>query len=83
VNLHDPDIVTLGGVAAPLRAAATAAFDNAYRDALMSFRKQSAPPVCDGVHGEEGPLRGAVTLALDHVTTAAGLAEWADRLPAG
>ena len=83
VNLHDPDIVTLGGVAAPLRAAATAAFDNAYRDALMSFRKQSAPPVRDGVHGEEGPLRGAVTLALDHVTTAAGLAEWADRLPAG
>ena len=48
----------------------------------MSFRKQSAPPVRDGVHGEDGPLRGAVTLALDNVTTAAGLAEWADRLPA-
>ena len=83
VNLHDPEVVTLGGVAAPLRAAAPAAFDEAYRNGLMSFRKQSAPPVRDGVHGEEGPLRGAVTLALDHVTTAAGLAEWADRLPAG
>jgi predicted NBD/HSP70 family sugar kinase len=82
VNLHDPEVVTLGGVAAPLRAAAPAAFDEAYRDALMSFRKPSAPPVRDGVHGEEGPLRGAVTLALDHVTTAAGLAEWVARQPA-
>jgi predicted NBD/HSP70 family sugar kinase len=77
VNLHDPDVVTLGGVAAPLRAAAPQAFDNAYRDGLMSFRKLSPPPVRDGVHGEDGPLRGAVALALDHVTTAAGLADWA------
>lgn len=79
VNLHDPDVVTLGGMAAPLRAAAPDAFDDAYRAALMSFRKRSAPPVRDGVHGEEGPLHGAVTLALDHVTTAAGLAEWVAR----
>jgi predicted NBD/HSP70 family sugar kinase len=83
VNLHDPEVVTLGGVAAPLRSAAPAAFDEAYRSALMSFRKLSAPPVRDGVHGEEGPLRGAVTLALDHVTTAAGLADWIARQPAG
>jgi predicted NBD/HSP70 family sugar kinase len=83
VNLHDPEIVTLGGLAAPLRSAAPAAFDEAYRSALMSFRKPAAPPVRDGVHGEEGPLRGAVTLALDHVTTAAGLAEWVARQPAG
>jgi hypothetical protein len=70
-------------VAAPLRSAAPAAFDEAYRSALMSFRKVSAPPVRDGVHGEEGPLRGAVTLALDHVTTAAGLADWIARQPSG
>ena len=79
VNLHDPDVVTLGGLATPLRAAAPDTFDNAYRDGLMSFRKPSRPPVRDGVHGEDGPLHGAVALALDHVTTAAGLADWVGR----
>jgi predicted NBD/HSP70 family sugar kinase len=79
VNLHDPEVVTLGGVAALLRAAAPDVFDDAYRDALMAFRKDSPPPVRDAEHGEDGPLHGAVALALDHVTTAAGLADWVDR----
>ena len=79
VNLHDPDVVTVGGVAAPLRAAAPEVFDSAYRDGLMSFRKSSPPPVRDGVHGEDGPLHGAVALALDQVTAAAGLADWVAR----
>jgi predicted NBD/HSP70 family sugar kinase len=79
VNVHDPDVVTLGGVAALLRAAAPAAFDDAYRTALMAFRKNSPPPVRDAQHGEDGPLHGAVALALDHVTTAAGLADWVAR----
>ena len=81
VNLHDPDVVTLGGVAAPLRGAAPEAFDTAYHDGLMSFRKDSPPPVRDGAHGEDGPLHGAVALALDHVTTASGLADWVGRQP--
>jgi predicted NBD/HSP70 family sugar kinase len=79
VNLHDPEIVTLGGVAAMLRAAAPTVFDGAYRGALMAFRKETAPPVRDGVHGEDGPLRGAVTLALDHITTPSAIAEWVAR----
>jgi predicted NBD/HSP70 family sugar kinase len=79
VNLHDPEVVTLGGVAAMLRAAAPAVFDDAYRDGLMAFRKHSPPPVRDAQHGEDGPLHGAVALALDHVTTAAGLADWVGR----
>jgi predicted NBD/HSP70 family sugar kinase len=79
VNLHDPEVVTLGGVAAVLRAAASDVFDDAYRDGLMAFRKSSPPPVRDAEHGEDGPLHGAVALALDHVTTAAGLADWAER----
>ena len=79
VNVHDPDVVTLGGVAALLRAQAPAGFDDAYLAALMSFRKDSPPPVRDAEHGEDGPLHGAVALALDHVTTAAGLADWVDR----
>ncbi|AGB25111.1 transcriptional regulator/sugar kinase [Mycobacterium sp. JS623] len=76
VNVHDPEVVTLGGVAAILRAAAPDAFDDAYRGGLMAFRKSSPPPVRDAKHGEDGPLHGAVALALDHITTAAGLAEW-------
>jgi predicted NBD/HSP70 family sugar kinase len=79
VNLHDPEVVTLGGVAAMLRAAAPDVFDAAYRDGLMAFRKHSPPPVRDAQHGEDGPLHGAVALALDHVTTAAGLADWVGR----
>jgi predicted NBD/HSP70 family sugar kinase len=79
VNVHDPDVVTLGGVAALLRAAAPDVFDDAYRDGLMDFRKDSPPPVRDAEHGEDGPLHGAVALALDHVTTAAELADWAAR----
>ena len=79
VNLHDPEVVTLGGVAALLRAAAPDAFDDAYRGGLMAFRKNSAPPVRDAEHGEDGPLHGAVALALDHVTAAAGLADWVER----
>ena len=79
VNLHDPEVVTLGGVAAALRSAAMDVFNDAYRDALMAFRKDSPPPVRDAEHGEDGPLHGAVALALDHVTTTAGLADWVDR----
>jgi len=79
VNLHDPEVVTLGGAAAMLKAAAPGAFDDAYREALMAFRKESPPPVCDAEHGEEGPLHGAVALALDHVTAPAALADWAQR----
>jgi predicted NBD/HSP70 family sugar kinase len=79
VNVHDPDVVTLGGVAALLRAEAPDAFDDAYRNALMAFRKDSPPPVRDAEHGEDGPLHGAVALALDHVTSPAGLADWVGR----
>jgi predicted NBD/HSP70 family sugar kinase len=79
VNLHDPDVVTLGGVAALLRAADPDVFNDAYREGLMAFRKDSPPPVRDAEHGEDGPLHGAVALALDHVTTAAELADWAAR----
>ncbi|MCV7225794.1 ROK family transcriptional regulator [Mycolicibacterium komossense] len=79
VNLHDPDVVTLSGLAVPFRAAAPQAFSDAYRDGLMAFRKSSAPPVRDGDHGDDGSLRGATTWALDHITTEIALAQWAQR----
>jgi predicted NBD/HSP70 family sugar kinase len=83
VNVHDPDIVTLGGLAGPVRAAAPAEFAAAYRGGLMAFRRAAPPPVMDASHGEHGPRRGAAAVGLDHVTTEAALAGWADeRSPA-
>ncbi|PRC45979.1 XylR family transcriptional regulator, partial [Mycobacterium sp. ITM-2017-0098] len=62
-----------------LRNAAPEAFDTAYRAGLMTFRKSAAPPVCEGLLGEDAPLYGAAAMALDHITTEAALADWARR----
>lgn len=77
VNAHDPQVVTLGGLAGPLRAAAPEAFSAAYADGLMSSLRADPPPVLDALHGEEGALRGAAAVGLDRITTAAALAAWA------
>ncbi|MFG1876439.1 ROK family protein [Sphaerisporangium sp. NPDC049003] len=81
VNAHAPDVVTLGGFAGPLRAAAPAEFGEAYAEGLMTFRRAQPPPVLDAAHGDEGALRGAVAVGLDHVTSEAALASWAERHP--
>ncbi|GAA4892724.1 ROK family transcriptional regulator [Actinomycetospora straminea] len=73
VHVHDPDVVVLGGLARGLRAAP--AFDEAYVGALMAFRRDHPVPVLDAVHGDLGALHGAAALALDHATSAEGLAE--------
>lgn len=78
VNAHDPDLVTLGGLAVPLRAAAREAFDTAYTDGLMHFRRLRPPPVLDALHGDDGPLYGAIAVGLDHITTESALAAWAE-----
>jgi predicted NBD/HSP70 family sugar kinase len=83
VNIHDPDIVTLGALAPSLRAAASTAFDTAYQDGLMTFRKHTAPPVRDGVLGDRASLVGATELALDHATSEAALADWTSERPRG
>ena len=77
VNAHDPDMVTLGGLAIPLRRAAAASFETAYADGLMAFHREHPPPVVDAAHGDDGPLQGAAILGLDHVTTEAAIADWA------
>ncbi|WP_241483900.1 ROK family protein [Rhodococcoides fascians] len=76
VNLHDPEVVTLGGLAPALRGAAQDCFRRAYVAGLMSFRKAAPPEVLDGVHGDDGPLYGAVHRGVDHITTDISLAEW-------
>lgn len=77
VNVHDPDVVTLAGLAPALRAAAPEAFDDAYRRGLMSFLRDQPPPIRDGLHRHDGPVRGAVSLGVEHLTSPAALAEWA------
>lgn len=74
VNAHDPEVVVLAGLGPALRAAAPEAFAVAYDDGLMAFRRALAPPVHDDAHGEDGVLRGAAAIALDHAVSAPGLA---------
>lgn len=80
VNAHDPDVVTLGGLAVPLRAAAPEAFGKAYIDGLMTFRRRQPPEVLDAWHGEDGALHGAIALGLDHAITDTALDAWAQDL---
>lgn len=81
VNALDPDVVTLGGLAAPLRAGAPEAFGEAYAHGLMAFRRAAAPPVLDAALGDDGALHGAAAVALDAVLTEETLTEWARRAP--
>jgi predicted NBD/HSP70 family sugar kinase len=76
VNACDPDLVTLGGLGAPIRRAAGTAFDQTYTDGLMTFRRSQPPPIIDATHGDDGPLHGAAIVGLDHITSGAALAEW-------
>lgn len=78
-NAHDPDIITLGGLAVPLRAAARATFDAAYADGLMTFRRAQPPPIIDAAHGDCGALHGAAAVGLDQITSEAALAAWSQR----
>ncbi|GAA0614010.1 ROK family protein [Kribbella sandramycini] len=77
VNSHDPDVVTLGGLAVPLRAAAPEAFEATYLEGLMTFRRPTPPPIRTAAHQADGPLRGAAALALDHLTSEQAVATWA------
>ncbi|WP_427891134.1 ROK family transcriptional regulator [Kribbella sp. GL6] len=77
VNAHDPDVVTIGGLAIPLRAAAEDTFQEAYKSGLMTFHRGSPPPVLPARHQADGPLRGAAALALDQLTSEPAVAAWA------
>ncbi|MEU4195899.1 ROK family transcriptional regulator [Kribbella sp. NPDC026611] len=77
VNAHDPDVVTIGGLAIPLRAAASPTFDDTYVNGLMAFHRAAPPPVLAATHQTDGPLRGAAALALDRLTSEPSIASWA------
>lgn len=77
VNAQDPDVVTLGGIAAPIMRAAQADFDAAYLDGLMEFHRQRPVPLRAAALGEDAALVGAAASGLDAVLTEDGLAAWA------
>jgi predicted NBD/HSP70 family sugar kinase len=77
VNAFDPGIVTLGGFAEPLRAAAAPEFGAALTGGLMRFRRADPPPVVAAALGGDGALYGAAATALDRVLTEEGLSSWA------
>ncbi|MEV0237468.1 ROK family transcriptional regulator [Nonomuraea sp. NPDC050786] len=77
INALDPAVVTLGGLAQSLRAAAEPEFTAALTGGLMRFRRPHPPPVLPTALGRDGALRGAAVAALDHVLTEEGLAAWA------
>ncbi|HBX81594.1 MAG TPA: XylR family transcriptional regulator [Propionibacteriaceae bacterium] len=74
VNGLDPEVVTLGGLAPKLRAAAPKEFDDAYLAGLMRYRRPRPPRVRDGKLGTDAPVLGVVELALDKALNASALA---------
>ncbi|WP_343946215.1 ROK family protein, partial [Pseudonocardia zijingensis] len=76
-NALDPQVVTLGGLAEPLRTAAPDAFTAAFADGLMTFRRAAPPPLRPAALGDDAALNGAAATALDAVLTEESLAAWA------
>jgi predicted NBD/HSP70 family sugar kinase len=59
VNAFDPDIVTLSGLADPILGCSPEPLHAAYREGLMSARRDAPPPIVPSATGDAGPLIGA------------------------
>lgn len=79
VNALDPDVVTLGGLAGPLRDAAPDAFKQAFDAGLMDVHRVDTPEVVTGLAGENAVLVGVALAAFDQVLDAERLARWSSR----
>ena len=79
VNALDPRLVTLGGLAGPLRDAAPDAFEHAFGSGLMSAHRRTAPEVVTGRAGEDAALVGTALATFDRILDAPRLARWAHR----
>jgi hypothetical protein len=42
----------------------------------MNFRRQGPPPILDGIHSQDGPIRGAIGLGVEELSSPAALARW-------
>ncbi|GAB2475236.1 ROK family transcriptional regulator [Xylanimonas ulmi] len=83
VNLHDPELITIAGVAPLIRHAAPEAFDRGYQNGLMTFHRRETPAILDGLHGDEGPVLGALSLGVDEITSPTALARWGELTSGG
>jgi predicted NBD/HSP70 family sugar kinase len=81
VNILDPEIVCLGGLAPELRRAAREPFDRAYGTGLMGFRRDDPPRILPSALGPDAPILGAAEAAWDMILTENGIAAWTERLP--
>lgn len=79
VNILDPEIVCLGGLAPELRRAATEPFEDAFGAGLMGFRRDDPPRVLPSVLGPDAPILGAAEAAWDMILTEAGIASWTEQ----
>jgi predicted NBD/HSP70 family sugar kinase len=79
VNALDPDLVTLGGLAAELRAAHPDGFDRAVQAGLMTAHRDRPTIIKDARCTEDAPLVGAGLSVFDRVLDADLLARWAGR----
>jgi predicted NBD/HSP70 family sugar kinase len=82
VNAVDPDVVTLGGLAAELRATSPEGFEQTLLDGLMTVHRERPPVVVAARGGENASLIGLGLTVFDHVLDAEMLARWAGRVPA-
>ena len=82
INALDPDLVTLGGLAPEVRAAAPERFASAVRDGLMTMVREQPPAILDASAGEDAPMIGAGLSVFDRVLDAGLLARWASRTQA-
>jgi predicted NBD/HSP70 family sugar kinase len=77
VNALDPDLVTLGGLAVPLRRTSRTSFDDAFRAGLMTLHRDRPPEIVAARAGDDAALVGAGLSALDRALDADLLAAWA------
>jgi predicted NBD/HSP70 family sugar kinase len=77
VNALDADVVTLGGLAGPLRSSAPRDFEQAFEAGLMRVHRGDPPEVVVGVADENEVLVGVALTAFDQVLDARQLALWA------
>jgi predicted NBD/HSP70 family sugar kinase len=79
VNALDPDTVTLGGLAALLRAAAPEPFQDAFEAGLMDVHRVMPPEIAAGEAGEDAALVGVALATFDQILDPDRLAMWAGR----
>ncbi|MFI5908299.1 ROK family protein [Dactylosporangium sp. NPDC051541] len=76
VNICDPGLVTFAGLGPVIRRVAGPVFERAYIGGLMRGHRADPPAIVEAAHGDDGPLRGAALMGLDHITAEDALAAW-------